>query len=76
MLRQPSMPRPAHEMPQDVPEHMKLMLDLIRSPFRWTRTRVATLMLNNDLSQMTFKLLLDRFGDSDCRLTGLLSDAA
>ena len=28
-LEQPDMPRPANELPQDVPAHMKLMLDLI-----------------------------------------------
>ena len=44
--------------------------------FQMDKTRVATLMLKSDLSQMTFKFLLDRFGDSDRRLTGLLSDAA
>ncbi len=51
------MHRPANELPQNVPDHMKLMLDLIVLAFQMDRTRVATLMLNNDLSQMNFKFL-------------------
>lgn len=34
---------------------MKLMLDLVVLAFQMDRTRLATLMLNNDLSQMNFK---------------------
>ena len=56
-LEQPDMPRPANELPQDVPDHMKLMLDLIVLAFQMDKTRIATLMLNNDLSQMNFKFL-------------------
>jgi hypothetical protein len=56
-LKQPDMPRPADEVPQNVPEHMKLMLDLIVLAFRMDKTRVITLMLNNDLSQMNFRFL-------------------
>jgi hypothetical protein len=56
-LTQPDMPRPAGELPQDVPAHMKLMLDLIVLAFQMDKTRVATVMLNNDLSQMNFKFL-------------------
>jgi hypothetical protein len=56
-LAQPDMPRPANELPQDVPNHMRLMLDLIVLAFQMDKTRVATLMLNNDLSQMNFKFL-------------------
>ncbi|MFI5169494.1 MAG: DUF1552 domain-containing protein, partial [Vicinamibacterales bacterium] len=56
-LAQPDMPRPKHELPQDVPAHMKLMLDLIVLAFQMDKTRVATLMLNNDLSQMNFKFV-------------------
>jgi len=36
---------------------MKLMLDLIVLAFQMDKTRVATVMLNNDLSQMNFKFL-------------------
>ena len=56
-LATPDMPRPANELPQDVPDHMKLMLDLVVLAFQMDKTRVATLMLNNDLSQMNFKFL-------------------
>jgi hypothetical protein len=38
-------------------DHMTLMLDLIVLAFQMDKTRVATLMLNNDLSQMNFKFL-------------------
>ncbi len=51
------MPRPKDGLPRSVPEHMKLMLDLIVLAFRMDKTRIATLMLNNDLSQMNFGFL-------------------
>src|SRR5688572_18272617 len=56
-LTQPDMPRPANELPQNVPDHMKLMLDLVVLAFQMDKTRVATVMLNNDLSQMNFKFV-------------------
>jgi hypothetical protein len=56
-LEKPDMPRPANELPQNVPDHMKLMLDLTVLAFQMDKTRIATLMLNNDLSQMNFKFL-------------------
>lgn len=56
-LKQPNMPRPADDLPQDVPAHMKLMLDLIVLAFQMDKTRIVTLMLNNDLSQMNFRFL-------------------
>jgi hypothetical protein len=56
-LTQPDMPRPKNELPQNVPDHMKLMLDLIVLAFQMDKTRLATLMLNNDLSQMNFKFV-------------------
>jgi hypothetical protein len=56
-LKQPNLPRPADEVPQNVPEHMKLMLDLIILAFQMDKTRIVTLMLNNDLSQMNFKFI-------------------
>ena len=51
------LPRPDEALPQDVPEHMKLMLDLIVLAFQMDKTRIATCMLNNDLSQMNFGFL-------------------
>jgi hypothetical protein len=56
-LTQPDMPRPKNEMPQSVPDHMRLMLDLIVLAFQMDKTRIATVMLNNDLSQMNFKFV-------------------
>ena len=54
---EPGFTRPGDELPQDPPEHMKLMLDLIVLAFRMNKTRISTLMLNNDLSQMNFGFL-------------------
>jgi hypothetical protein len=56
-IAKPNMPRPANELPQDPLAHMKLMMDLIVLGFQMDKTRVVTLMLNNDLSQMNFKFL-------------------
>ncbi|MEZ5355854.1 MAG: DUF1552 domain-containing protein [Bryobacteraceae bacterium] len=56
-LDKPDMTRPAETLPQDIPDHIKLMLDIVVLAFRMDRTRIATLMLNNDLSQMNFKFL-------------------
>ncbi|MBL8235842.1 MAG: DUF1552 domain-containing protein [Bryobacterales bacterium] len=56
-LAKPNMPRPDDKLPQNVPDHMKLMLDLIVLAFQMDKTRIVTLMLNNDLSQMNFKFV-------------------
>lgn len=56
-LAKPNMPRPADTIPQDVPAHMKLMLDMMILAFQMDKTRIATLMLNNDLSQMNFRFI-------------------
>jgi hypothetical protein len=56
-LAKPNMPRPSDKLPQNVPDHMKLMLDLVVLAFQMDKTRIVTLMLNNDLSQMNFKFL-------------------
>jgi hypothetical protein len=56
-LTKPNMPRPADEIPQNVPDHMKLMMDLTVLAFQMDKTRIVTLMLNNDLSQMNFKFI-------------------
>ena len=56
-LTKPDMLRPQDKLPQDVHEHMRLMLDLIVLAFQMDRTRIATCMLNNDLSQMNFGFL-------------------
>jgi hypothetical protein len=54
---QPSFARPPGNLPQNVAEHMRLMLDLIVLAFQMDKTRIATCMLNNDLSQMNFGFL-------------------
>lgn len=56
-LKQPNLSRPAETLPQNVPDHMKLMLDLVVLALQMDKTRVVTLMLNNDLSQMNFKFI-------------------
>lgn len=63
------MPRPAEALPQSVPEHMRLMLDLIVMAFRLDKTRIATCMLNNDLSQMNFGFLEGVHGSLHLDLT-------
>lgn len=49
--------RPGEQLPQHIPTHMRLMLDLIVLAFQMDKTRIATCMLNNDLSQMNFGFL-------------------
>ncbi|HEY1337314.1 MAG TPA: DUF1552 domain-containing protein [Bryobacteraceae bacterium] len=56
-LEKPNMPRPKDEIPQNPPDHMKMMMDLMVLAFQMDKTRIVTLMLNNDLSQMNFKFL-------------------
>lgn len=56
-LAKPNMERPAAELPQDVREHMRIMLDLILLAWRMDKTRVATLIFNRDVSHMKFGFL-------------------
>src|SRR5260370_17530725 len=51
------MPRPSGEIPQNPPDHMKLMMDLTVLAFQMDKTRIVTVMLNNDLYQMNFKFI-------------------
>ncbi len=53
-LEQPNIARPADGIPQDVAEHMKLMIDILVLGFQTDTTRVATLKLNNDHSALRF----------------------
>jgi hypothetical protein len=53
----PTFGRPAAGIPANPGEHMGLMLDILTLAFQMDRTRVATLMLNNDLSGMNFGYL-------------------
>ena len=68
-LSEPDMERPADALPDDVPSHMKLMMDLIVLAFQMNKTRIATCMLNNDLSQMNFGFLEDVKGSLHLDLT-------
>lgn len=56
-LQQPDMSRPAESLPQDVREHMKMMLDLLLLAWRMDKTRVASLIFNRDVSHMKFGFL-------------------
>ncbi len=56
-LTKPTMARPGEQLPQNVPEHIRLMLDLVVLALQMDKTRLVTLMLNNDLSQMNFRFL-------------------
>ncbi|NOT59394.1 MAG: DUF1552 domain-containing protein [Acidobacteria bacterium] len=56
-VTKPTMARPGEPLPQNVPEHIRLMLDLIVLALQMDKTRVVTLMLNNDLSQMNFRFI-------------------
>jgi hypothetical protein len=51
------MKRPEDGLPEDVREHMKLMCDLIALGFQTDKTRVATLLLNRDLSGLFYPFL-------------------
>ena len=53
-VKTPTFARPAAGIPAHPDEHMRLMLDILVLAFQMDRTRVATLMLNNDLSGMNF----------------------
>jgi hypothetical protein len=68
-LAAPNLPRPAENLPQNIPDHMRLMLDLIVLAFQMDKTRVATCMLNNDLSQMNFGFLEGVHGSLHLDLT-------
>ena len=46
--------RPADGLPQNIAEHMRLMIDILVLGFQTDTTRVATLKLNNDHSALRF----------------------
>ncbi len=56
-LDEPNLPRPDEGLPQSIPEHMRLMVDLIVLALQMDKTRVATLLLQRDLSNMLFHFL-------------------
>lgn len=53
-LDKPNIARPADGIPQDISEHMRLMIDIMVLGFQTDTTRVATLKLNNDHSALRF----------------------
>jgi hypothetical protein len=55
-VKAPTFPRPAPGIPAKPDEHLRLMFDILVLAFQMDRTRVATFMLNNDLSNMNFGL--------------------
>jgi len=56
-LAEPNMPRPGEGTPQDVAEHMKLMLDILVLALQMDKTRVATMLFQRDTSAMKFNFL-------------------
>lgn len=56
-LAKPNLPRPGDSLPQDVREHMRLMLDLLLLSWQMDKTRVATFLFNRDISHMQFSFL-------------------
>jgi len=53
-LEEPNIPRPEDGLPQDIGEHMRLMCDILVLAFQTDTTRICTLKLNNDWSQLRF----------------------
>ena len=49
--------RPAAGIPASSEDHLRLMFDILLLAFQMDRTRVATFMMNNDLSNMRFPSL-------------------
>lgn len=53
-LNKPNIKRPADGLPQDIGEHMRLMIDILVLGFQTDTTRISTLKLNNDHSALRF----------------------
>lgn len=53
-LTEPNIPRPPDGIPQDIGEHMRLMIDILVLAFQTDSTRFCTLKLNNDHSSLRF----------------------
>jgi hypothetical protein len=56
-VTKPTMQRPGPGIPAVAEEHIRLMFDILVLAFQMDRTRVATFMMNNDLSNMRFAAL-------------------
>jgi hypothetical protein len=53
-LDKPNIDRPVDGVPQDIAEHMRLMIDILVLGFQTDTTRITTLKLNNDHSALRF----------------------
>ena len=53
-VTKPTLARPESGIPNNSEEHLRLMFDILLLAFQMDRTRVATFMMNNDLSNMRF----------------------
>jgi hypothetical protein len=53
-LEKPNRDRPVDGVPQDIAEHMRLMIDILVLGFQTDTTRITTLKLNNDHSALRF----------------------
>jgi hypothetical protein len=52
-----TMPRPQDGLPEDIRDHIRLMLDIIALGFQTDKTRVASLLLARDLSALYYPFL-------------------
>ncbi|MCC9655976.1 DUF1552 domain-containing protein [Rhodopirellula halodulae] len=52
-----AMKRPDDGLPEDIREHMRLMCDIVALGFQTDKARVATLLLNRDLSGLFYPFL-------------------
>jgi hypothetical protein len=57
-----AMARPANGLPEDLQEHARLMMDILALGFQTDRTRVASVILANDLSAQIYPFLQVRDG--------------
>jgi hypothetical protein len=56
-VKTPTFGRPEAGIPASSEDHIRIMFDILLLAYQMDRTRVATFMLNNDLSQMRFPSL-------------------
>jgi hypothetical protein len=52
-----TMERPDNGMPEDIREHLKLMLDIIAIAFQTDKTRIASLLMCRDISGLVYPFL-------------------
>jgi hypothetical protein len=57
-----TMERPANGLPEDLREHARLMCDIVAMGFQTDRTRVASMIISNDLSAQIYPFLQVREG--------------